>query len=166
MGPLSPQEWKSALLIAAAIVLWLTDFIHHIPASVIGIGVGLFALLPLVEILEIEDMRRLNYMPVFFVAAAVSMGTVMETTKVIDVLAQHVLAWMQPFLGNIVLTTIVMYWTAFAYHFLLASEISMLGTSIPLIMEFAKSSGFNPLQLGLIWRAWRDAGSRCPRCLE
>src|ERR1700704_4038385 len=60
MGPLSPQEWKSALLIAAAIVLWLTDFIHHIPASVIGIGVGLFALLPLVEILEIEDMRRLN----------------------------------------------------------------------------------------------------------
>jgi solute carrier family 13 (sodium-dependent dicarboxylate transporter), member 2/3/5 len=151
MGPLSPQEWKSALLIAAAIVLWLTDFIHHIPASVIGIGVGLFALLPHVEILEIEDMRRLNYMPVFFVAAAVSMGTVMETTKVIDVLAQHVLAWMQPFLGNIVLTTIVMYWTAFAYHFLLASEISMLGTSIPLIMEFAKSSGFNPLQLGLIW---------------
>jgi di/tricarboxylate transporter len=69
----------------------------------------------------------------------------------LDVLAQHVLAWMQPFLGNIVLTTIVMYWTAFAYHFLLASEISMLGTSIPLIMEFAKSSGFNPLQLGLIW---------------
>ena len=25
------------------------------------------------------------------------------------------------------------------------------GCSIPLIMEFAKSSGFNPLQLGLIW---------------
>jgi sodium-dependent dicarboxylate transporter 2/3/5 len=151
MGPLSPQELKAALLIATAIVLWLTDFIHHISPSVIGIGVGLFALLPHVEILEIEDMRRLNYMPVFFVAAAVSMGTVMETTKVIDVLTQNVLAWMQPLLGNIVLTTVVMYWTAFIYHFLLASEISMLGTSIPLIMELAKSGGFNPLQLGLIW---------------
>ena len=33
-----------------------------------------------------------------------------------------------------------MYWTAFLYHFLLASEISMLGTSIPLVMEFAKSA--------------------------
>jgi solute carrier family 13 (sodium-dependent dicarboxylate transporter), member 2/3/5 len=151
MGPLSPQELKAALLIATAIVLWLTDFVHHISPSVIGIGVGLFALLPHVEILEIEDMRRLNYMPVFFVAAAVSMGTVMETTKVIDVLTQNVLAWMQPLLGNIVLTTVVMYWTAFIYHFLLASEISMLGTSIPLIMELAKSGGFNPLQLGLIW---------------
>jgi di/tricarboxylate transporter len=34
---------------------------------------------------------------------------------------------------------------------LLASEISMLGTSIPLVMEFAKAHGMNPLQLGLIW---------------
>jgi sodium-dependent dicarboxylate transporter 2/3/5 len=151
LGPLSVQERKSALLIAAAILLWLTDFIHHISPAVIGIGVGLFALLPHVGILKIEDMRRLNYMPVFFVAAAVSMGTVMEATKVIEVLTQNVLAWMQPLLGNIVLTTVVMYWTAFFYHFLLASEISMLATSIPLVMDLAKSGGFNPLQLGLIW---------------
>src|SRR6476646_10592565 len=41
LGPLSPTEWKAALLIAAALLLWL------------------------------------NYMPVFFVAAAVSMVTVM-----------------------------------------------------------------------------------------
>ena len=59
--------------------------------------------------------------------------------------------WMQPLLGNIVATTAVMYWTAFLYHFLLASEISMLGTSIPLVMDLAKSNGMNPLQLGLIW---------------
>jgi solute carrier family 13 (sodium-dependent dicarboxylate transporter), member 2/3/5 len=151
LGPMSPQEWKAALLIAAAIALWLTDFIHHISPSVIGIGVGLFALLPRVEILKIDDMRKLNYMAVFFVAAAVSMGTVMETTKAIEVLTHNVLAWMQPLLGNIVLTTVVMYWTAFFYHFLLASEISMLATSIPLVMDLAKSADFNPLQLGLIW---------------
>src|SRR3954468_2613029 len=84
MGPLSPQERNAALLMAAAVLLWLTDFVHHISPSVIGIGVGLFALLPHVGILDIEDMRRLNYMPVFFVAAAVSMGTVMEATKGIE----------------------------------------------------------------------------------
>jgi di/tricarboxylate transporter len=44
-----------------------------------------------------------------------------------------------------------MYWTAFVYHFLLASEISMLGTSIPLVMEIAKAEHMNPLVLGLIW---------------
>ena len=96
-------------------------------------------------------MKRLNYLPVFFVAAAVSMGTVLEATKGLDVLTSSVFAWMLPFMTNIITTTIVMYWTAFVYHFLLASEISMLGTSIPLVMEFAKSHGLNPLQLGMIW---------------
>jgi di/tricarboxylate transporter len=96
-------------------------------------------------------MRRLNYLPVFFVAAAVSMGTVLQATKGLDVLTANVFAWMQPYMTNIISTTIVMYWAAFIYHFLLASEISMLGTSIPLVVEFAKSQGMNPLQLGMIW---------------
>src|SRR5215468_9776108 len=81
MGAWTPMEKKSALLMAAAILLWLTDFLHHISPAVIGMGVGLFALLPRIEIIEPQEMRRLNYMPVFFVAAAVSMGTVMEATK-------------------------------------------------------------------------------------
>ena len=151
MGSLSSLEKRAALLMTAAILLWLTDFLHHISPAVIGMGVGLFALLPRVGILEIEDMKRLNYLPVFFVAAAVSMGTVMQATKGLDILTSTVFAWMLPFMTNIITTTIVMYWTAFIYHFLLASEISMLGTSIPLVMEFAKSHGLNPLQLGMIW---------------
>jgi solute carrier family 13 (sodium-dependent dicarboxylate transporter), member 2/3/5 len=151
LGSLSLLEKKAALLMTAAILLWLTDFLHHISPSVIGIGVGLFALLPRVGVLEIEDMKRLNYLPVFFVAAAISMGTVMQATKGLDILTNSVFAWMLPFMTNIITTTVVMYWTAFVYHFLLASEISMLATSIPLVMEFAKSHGLNPLQLGMIW---------------
>src|SRR5215470_6541895 len=151
MGPWSSLEKKVALLMAAAIVLWLTDFVHHISPAIIGMGVGLFALLPRVGVLDIEDMKRLNYLPVFFVAAAVSMGTVLEATKGLEVLTHYMFAWMQPFMTNIFTTTIVMYWTAFVYHFLLASEISMLGTSIPLLMEFAKSHDMHPLLLGMIW---------------
>jgi len=33
----------------------------------------------------------------------------------------------------------------------LASEISMLGTSIPLLMNFAKEHGLDPLAIGMIW---------------
>ena len=40
------REQRAALLIALAIGLWLTDFIHHIPPSVIGLGIGLAAVLP------------------------------------------------------------------------------------------------------------------------
>jgi anion transporter len=151
MGPWSPLQIRAAALMAVTILLWLTDFVHHIPSSVIGMGVGLFALLPRVGILDIEEMKRLNYLPVFFVAAAVSMGTVLEATKGLDVLTNTVFVWMAPYMTNIFSTTIVMYWTAFFYHFLLASEISMLGTSLPLVMEFAKAHDMHPLLLGMIW---------------
>jgi solute carrier family 13 (sodium-dependent dicarboxylate transporter), member 2/3/5 len=144
MGPWTALQKKAALLIAVAILLWLTDFLHHISPAIIGMGVGLFALLPRVGILDIEDMKRLNYLPVFFVAAAVSMGTVLDATKGLEVLTNYMFAWMQPFMTNIFTTTIVMYWTAFVYHFLLASEISMLATSIPLVVEFAKSHDMDP----------------------
>jgi len=58
---------------------------------------------------------------------------------------------LETLLTNILSITAVLYWVAFIYHFLLASEISMLATSMPLVMEYAKTHGLNPLQLGLIW---------------
>ena len=151
LGPWSIAETKSAILIGCAMLLWATDFLHHIPPTMVALGIGLFALLPRVGVLDADDMRHLNYMPVFFVAEALSMGKVLEVTNGLDVLTNGVFHWIQPLLTNIFSITAVLYWVAFIYHFLLASEISMLATSIPLVMEYAKTHGLNPLQLGLIW---------------
>jgi hypothetical protein len=73
------------------------------------------------------------------------MGAVLEATHGLAVLTGFVFGGMEPFLTNIVMTTIAMYWTAVVYHFMLASEISMLGTSIPLVMQLAKTHVLNPL---------------------
>jgi di/tricarboxylate transporter len=134
-----------------AIGLWVTDFIHHIPPSTIGLGVGLAAVLPGIGVLTVEDLKRMNYLPVFFVAAAVSMGEVLVQTKALDLLTDVLLSWMEPMLGSVLQSTLVLYWTAFVYHIFLASEISMLGTSIPVLMNFAKSHGMDPLVTGMIW---------------
>jgi len=138
-------------LMLIAIGLWMTDFLHHLSPAVIGLGIGLFAVLPRLGVLGIEDLKRLNYLPVFFVAAAVSMGEVLIQTKALDVLTKVMFAWMEPLLTNIYSSTFVLYWTAFIYHIFLASETSMLGTSIPVLMNFATSHGLSPLVLGMIW---------------
>lgn len=151
MGPWSAAQTKGAILIGCAMVLWMTDSLHHIPPTMVALGIGLFALLPRVGVLDADAMRSLNYMPIFFVAEAVSMGSVLEATHGLGVLTSGVFHWIQPALTNIFSTTAALYWTAFVYHFLLASEISMLATSVPLVVEYAKVHGFNPLQLGLIW---------------
>src|SRR5215467_10651308 len=50
-GAWTTLEKKSLLLMLAAIVLWSTDFLHHISPSMIGLGIGLLAVLPFIRIL-------------------------------------------------------------------------------------------------------------------
>jgi di/tricarboxylate transporter len=72
------MEKRALFLMLFAIALWMTDLLHHISPAIIG--VGLFACIPGVGILNQEDMKRLNYLPVFLVATAISMGNVLVQT--------------------------------------------------------------------------------------
>ena len=150
-GPWTPLEKKSLALMLMAIAFWATDFIHHIPSSMIGLGIGLLGVLPFMRILGIEDMRKLNFLQLFFVAAAVSMGKVLTASNGLAVLTNIVFAWLEPLLAHPFLSTFALYWTGFVYHLFLASEISMLGTSTPLLMQFAATHGLSPLKLGMLW---------------
>ncbi|HET7191358.1 MAG TPA: SLC13 family permease [Pseudolabrys sp.] len=151
LGPLSAPEARAAILLGTATILWVTDFLHHISSSKIGLGIGLAALLPYIGVLRVDDLKKVNYLPVFFVAAALGMAKVLVATKSLDLLTNIAFGWIGPFMTGTFASTIVLYWAAFFYHILLSSDIAMLGTSMPLLMNFAKSHGLNPLALGMIW---------------
>jgi solute carrier family 13 (sodium-dependent dicarboxylate transporter), member 2/3/5 len=150
-GPWTAMEKKSLALMLLAIAFWSTDFLHHIPSSMIGLGIGLLGVLPFVKILGIEDLKKLNFLQLFFVAAAVSMGKVLSVSNGLQVLTNAVFSGLEPLLALPVLSTFALYWTGFAYHLFLASEISMLGTSMPLLMQFAASHGLSALKMGMLW---------------
>ncbi len=151
MGPWSLMEKKSLALMLIAIALWTTDFAHHISSSVIGLGIGLIALLPVIGVLGIEALKQVNFMVFLFIGAAISMGRVLMATKSLDVLTNVLFGWMTPLLGSPIISTFVTYWTAFTYHIFLASELSMLGTSVPVLMNYATAHHLDPLMLGMIW---------------
>ena len=151
MGPWTVMEKKSLALLLAAVALWATDFLHHISPSMIGFGLGLLAVMPFVGLLDIEDLKKFNYLQVFFVAAAVGMGKILSATQGLDVLTNFVFARLGPLLNHGAISAFLLYWTGFSYHLFLASEISMLGTSMPLLMNFATAHGLSALKLGMIW---------------
>jgi solute carrier family 13 (sodium-dependent dicarboxylate transporter), member 2/3/5 len=152
MGPWTALEKRAAILLVAAVLLWATDFLHHIPAPMIGLGVGLLATLPGIGVLETEDVRRVNVLPVFFVATAISLGEVLAATKGLAVLTDVMMAWMEPLLdGASWSVSLVLYWTAFVYHLFLGDEISMLATSIPVLMSYSHAHGLDPLFVGMVW---------------
>jgi solute carrier family 13 (sodium-dependent dicarboxylate transporter), member 2/3/5 len=151
MGPWSALEIKAAVLMLVAIGLWMTDFLHHIPAPMIGLGIGLVAILPRIGVLDTKDVRTINFLPIFFVAAAVSLSAVLVQTKALDVITGALFEWMKPHITGTWVSTQVLYWSAFVYHILIGNEIAMLSTSLPILMTFAREHGINPLTLGMIW---------------
>src|SRR5207247_4117086 len=116
MCPWSSVEIRAALLMALAIGLWVTDFLHQIPAPMIGLGIGLLAIMPRIGVLDTDDVRRINYLPIFFVAAAVSLSNVLAQTRALDVLTTTLFEWLQPHISTSWGSTFVLYWAAFAYH--------------------------------------------------
>ena len=151
MGPWSSAEKRAMILMLLAIGLWMTDLLHHISPAVIGIGAGLMALMPGLGLLDQEDLKRYNFLPILFVAAAISMGNVLVQTKALDVLTAVMFSWMRPLILNSASMVLVAYWTAFFYHIFLGNELAMLATSVPPLMNFARASGIHPLPLGMVW---------------
>ena len=147
----TPLAVRASFLSALAILLWMTDSIHHIPASAVALGVALIAFLPFVGVLEVEDMQKTNLMPVFFVAAALSMSNVAQETGALKLLTDSFFGGVTPFLSNKVLAVPALYWGGFTYHFATASEISMLATSLPVLMAYAKAQHLDVLWIGMIW---------------
>ena len=151
MGRLKPVEWRSMALFAIGLGLWMTDFLHGIPSPMIGLGVGLAAVLPRVGVLDVDDIKKVNLLPVFFVASAISMAHVLETTKALQILTDVLFAWIEPFMDGAWVSTTALYWSAFVYHIVIGDEISMLATSLPMLMKYATTEGLDPLALGMVW---------------
>jgi solute carrier family 13 (sodium-dependent dicarboxylate transporter), member 2/3/5 len=151
MGSWSVMEIKSLALMLIAIALWVTDFLHHIPAPMIGLGIGLLSLMPRIGVLDAEDARKVNYLPIFFVAAATSLSNVLVQTKALDVVTTVLFDWMKPHITGGLGSTMILYWSAFVYHIIIGNEIAMLATSLPILMQYAREHAINPLTLGMIW---------------
>ncbi len=96
-GPVEPAEKRAMFLMLIAISLWMTDLLHHISPAVIGIGAGLMTLMPGLGLLDQEDLKRYNFLPILFVAAAISMGNVLVQTRALDLLTTVMFSWMRPF---------------------------------------------------------------------
>jgi len=61
------------------------------------------------------------------------------------------MSWMTPLMGGAYESPSVLYWAGFLYHFVLGSELSMLSTSLPVMLNYAQSHGFNPTAVAMVW---------------
>ncbi len=151
MGRWTGKEKRTLAWLVLAIGLWSTDFLHHIDPAVVALGVGLMLAMPTVGVLSTNDFRKVNFMLVLFLGGVLSMSAVLKATKALGFLSNIMLSWMGPLLSHTIIAGNVLYWAGFFYHFLLASELSMLGTTLPAIVHYASTHGYNPVAFAMVW---------------
>lgn len=153
LGPWTKPEKKAGLILALLICLWMTDSLHHIPPEVVCIGIGLAVFLPGIRALTPDDLRRFNVTAVLFTGSALSLAAVLSKTHATDFLARYMFSWLEPLLGSSFHTILGLYWGCFTYHLFMPNAQSLLGTTLPVLLNFASRHGLNGLAVAMIWTA-------------
>ena len=147
----TPETRRAAFIILGTISIWVTDRLHGIDPAMVAFTAAMIALLPYVGVINTDDIRKINLMPFLFVGAALSMSRVLGETGVLTLLTDTVFVGLEPLLANEWTALPILYWGAFVYHLFLASEISMLASSLPPLMNFSLANNLDPLWIGLVW---------------
>lgn len=79
-GPLSPEERRLTVILAATLAFWVTDSLHHIAPAWIGLTAAFICMLPRVGVLPPDAFGAVNLRTCFYVAALLGLvATVNET---------------------------------------------------------------------------------------
>jgi len=78
-NPMSKSEQILAMILVILLLLWMTDFIHHVSPAWIALGGAIFLLLPYVAIVNTEQFNtKINYGSLFFVAGIIGLGSLIK----------------------------------------------------------------------------------------
>lgn len=79
LPPMSGKEGRLSLLLAAALLLWVTDFAHHVSPAWISLAAGALLLLPMVGLVSRKEFaEQINYGSMFYVAGIMGLGAIVD----------------------------------------------------------------------------------------
>jgi anion transporter len=144
LGPMSRAEKAVLTWVVIAILFWATDSLHHIHPGWIALGTGIILALPRVgDVLKAPDWGKFGLGTLFFVTAALGIGTVGAVTGMNKWLASVLLPSSVP--HNIYVLALIVTLFAMAIHMCLGSALAVMGIVTPTIIAFTTPTGLNPL---------------------
>jgi anion transporter len=148
LAPMTAEQRRMAIILAAALILWATDFLHGIKAGWIALAAGILCLLPRVGVMPLAAFNEVRMGPYFYVAAALGLGALTQHSGLSNALGSvlHRVLELTPGadFGNYTLLTA---FSTFAGLF--TTNTAQPAVLAPLAKGFAEATGW-PLKTALM----------------
>jgi anion transporter len=150
LGPMRRTEIVTLVWILVALLLWTTDFIHHIDPAWVALLVVVGLSLPkLGDVLDARDISTgINWPIVFFVMGALAIGTVGKLTGMSDWLAGSLMPATPP--QNPYAFAALVGGATMLIHMVLGSALACMSIVAPPMVHYAVSAGWSPLVPALL----------------
>ncbi|MDN5347555.1 MAG: solute carrier family 13 (sodium-dependent dicarboxylate transporter), er 2/3/5 [Clostridia bacterium] len=149
LGQPSKDEIKIALLFFLMLLLWVTNFLHHLPVALLSLAVAVLVFLPGIELITWKEAaQKIDWGTVVLFGSSLALAGALKESGAVDWLARIAFGWAKGF-GPATMATFVLVITAlvrFGFNSVLASTTTML----PVVMAAAATLGINPVWLGMI----------------
>jgi anion transporter len=93
--PITRNEIMLSFVLFILIILWITDFIHHISPAWIALAGAVFLLLPRIEIVNKKQFsEKINYSSLFFIAGILGLGSVINYSGLGNASAKYLISYL------------------------------------------------------------------------
>jgi len=149
LGPMSMGEKKLSLILFITIALWATESFHGLDTALVCCMCGILLCFPGVGVLKAKEaMRRINWATIVFVAAAISIGTVTESTGVASIIKDG-LSFILKLGGSEYTFLLMLLVLGFFGRLVLRSGSANAAVLLLPSLILADSLGYNPLYVGM-----------------
>ena len=140
-APISSAERRLAVLLGAALVLYITDFIHGISPAWISLGTGILCLMPPFGVLSPKTFSaRVNVVTLIYIAGILGLGAIVADSGLAAAAAAHFLA-ATPIAPGRTVTDLGILTAIGSGLALLTTVTGVPAVLTPLAREFAAASG-------------------------
>ncbi len=138
LGPVSRTEYKTLALSVLALAAFMTESIHGIPGYYAFCTVVLLGFTPVFKLLDGDDLKRINFPILFFIAGCMAIGIVAVPLGIPDKVVAMLMPVLQT-LDNNAVASMAAYWLGFFVN-MLTPVAAATALSIP-VAEVATNLG-------------------------
>ncbi|MDP3058786.1 MAG: anion permease [bacterium] len=149
LGPLTASEKITLVTLLSAVVLWITESVHHQKPATVALA-GLAVLLIFGVIDKATFHTDIGWSNLIFIAIILNLGTVFPALGIDRYLGQQVLPVLGPLAASPYLFVLLLMGLTIALRFLIVSMNALLAILMLVLFPVANSVGMSGWALGMI----------------